>query len=113
MVSKSRLALVSLTSVLLAGCASTTIFPGPNNSFSLVTTSSEQSYAEKDAKTKAEDYCLARGKSLVVLDHQTKYNGADKSSVALIGLASAVLTDGPNPAQSSNDYEVRVKFICK
>ncbi len=89
MVSKTRLVFIGLSAIFLAGCAS--IHSGPDNTLSLTTTSSNQAYAEHDAKTKAEDYCLVRGKSFVLLDHLTKYNGAGRS----------------------NAYEVSTRFSCK
>lgn len=99
---------------LLIGCASTTIYPEGHDTYSLVTTSSEQGYAEKDAKKKAEKHCMEMGKQLVVISHQSEYHGADKNNAAVIGLASAILTqNGPNPAKSNNDYEVKMKFKCQ
>ena len=104
---------VCSAAILLAGCASTTIYPEANDSFSLVTTSSEQGYAEKDAQQKATEYCTNLGKRLVVVHHETAYHGADKNNAAMIGLASAILTGGPNPARSNQDYEVKMQFKCQ
>lgn len=96
----------------LSGCASTTIYPEPNNTFSLVTTSSDQGYAEKDALKKATEHCQTSGRRLVVLKHNTIYQGADKNNAALIGLASAVIGTG-NTAKSAEDYQVTMKFKCE
>jgi hypothetical protein len=106
------LSLCSLA-IVLAGCASTTIYPEANDSFSLVTTSSDQGYAEKDASKKAAEYCTGLGKRLVVVHHETAYHGANKDNAAVIGLASAILTGGSNPAKSNEDYEVKMQFKCQ
>lgn len=110
-----HLMLLGLFMLLVLGCASTTIYPEGNNAYSLVTTSSEQSYAEKDAQSQADKQCTALGKSLVVLQHQTSYHGVNKESAALIGLATLVVNPKQphNPATSNSDYEVRMKFMCR
>ena len=110
---KLRLPSICLAAVLLVGCASTTIYPEANGNYSLVTTSSDQGYAEKDAEKKAEAYCADNGRKLVVVSHQTAYHGADKNNAAFIGLASAILPQGSNPARSNQDYEVTMKFRCQ
>jgi hypothetical protein len=112
-IQKIALALSGIIALGLVGCASTTIYPGPNNSYSLVTTSGDQGYAEKDAEKKAEEYCQKKGQQLVVLNHKTEYHGVDKNNAAMIGLASAILTRGGNPASSNQDYQVTMNFTCK
>lgn len=109
---QARTAILATGVIFLAGCASTTIFPGDNGNFSLHTTSSEQSYAEKDAMKKATEHCAKLGKSLVVVDHKTDYHGVDKSTQATIGLVGAVVGVG-NPAKGSADYQVTMKFTCR
>ena len=104
--------------ILVVGCADTTIYPEANNTYSLVTTSGKQGYAEKDALKKSSEYCNKTGKKLVVLSHQTAYHGVEKTNAALIGLASLALTArqdsiGGNPATSNQDYEVTMKFTCQ
>ncbi len=98
--------------LFLAGCASTTIYPEGENKFSLVATSSSEGSAEKAAEKKASDYCEKMGKKLVVLKHQSTYQGVDRNQKAVIGLASALVGGGPNPASSSDDYRVELKFKC-
>lgn len=88
MVKTSQALLLGAISVFLGGCVVT---KGPDDTFSLVIHSSKQVYAEHDAKTKAEDYCIAHGKSLDVLDHQAQYDNSRKH----------------------NKYEVTLKFRCK
>ncbi len=107
-----RILSVGMCLALLAGCASTTIYPEGDNNFSLVTTSSAQGAAESDAKNKAMKYCQKMGQRLVVLKHRTKYQGVPKNEAAIVGLASAVL-GSPNTASSSSDYQVTMKFTCK
>ncbi|KTD31359.1 hypothetical protein E3983_13370 [Legionella israelensis] len=108
-----KILIMSLSFLLLASCASTTVFPEGGNKFSLVATSSSEGMAESAAKKKASEYCSKQGKELVVLKHKSLYQGVDKSQKALIGLASSILTDRANPASSSDDYRVELKFICK
>lgn len=104
---------VVVTASVLAGCASTTIFPEGKNQYSLVTTSSSEGSAEADAKKKAAKYCQKQAKNLVVLSHSTKYQGVNKQNAAMIGVASAFLTGGGNPARSNDDYQVTMKFTCR
>ena len=112
MSTKSALITITSAALLLTACANTTIYPGEKGTYSLVTTSSDQGYAEKDAKKKSEEYCTTLGKRLVVVNHKTAYHGADKNNVAVIGLVSTVLGGGGNPARSSEDYEVLMTFRC-
>lgn len=109
-----RISMSALLMLFVAGCASTTIYPEGKDTYSLVSTSQDQGYAEKDAKEKAEKYCMEHGKSLVVVSHQSAYHGVSKDNAALIGLASSMLTHGDpaNPAHSNSDYEVTMKFKC-
>jgi hypothetical protein len=109
----TRLMLSASMITLLTSCASTTIYPGENGTYSSVTTSREQAYAEKDAAKKAEEYCRQQGKNYIVVNHQTKYQGADKTDSAMIGLASAMFTGGSNPAKSNEDYQVTMTFKCR
>lgn len=107
-----KVCLMTASAFLITACASTTIFPEGGNTFSSVSTSSEQSYAEKDALKKAETYCQKQNKKLVVLNHNTTYQGTDASQKIIGGVVSGVL-GGPNPAVSSSDYEVKMRFRCE
>lgn len=108
-----RLSLACLVAILLAGCASTTIYPGTKGNYSLVTTSSDQGIAEKDAEEKAEKYCNKMGKSLAVISHQTDYHGMDKNNAAIVGLAGAILAGNGNLGRSNEDYQVTMQFKCQ
>ncbi len=113
---KNKLQLLGITVISFAiiGCASTTIYPEGGNKSSLVTTSSSESIAEKTALQKAQEHCIKQGKELVVLHHQTTYQGVDKNHKAMIGLANAIITNsGVNPTNSSNDYRVDLSFTCQ
>ena len=113
MTNKFDFFLTSVIAVALTGCASTTIFPEKNNQFSLVTTSSSEGVAEKEALKKAEEYCAKRGQNLVVLEHQSTYQGVDKTHKALIGLTGALLTNNQMySANSDDDYRVNLRFTC-
>lgn len=97
--------------LLLSSCAQTSIFPTGNNTYSSVSTSSAQGPAESDAKAKAEAQCTKQGKRLVVLQHQTNYQGADTSTKIAGGVISGLI-GGPNMAVSSSDYQVKMQFKC-
>lgn len=97
--------------LLLAGCAQTSIYPTGGNTYSSVSTSSSQGPAESDAKSKAEAQCAKQGKRLVVMQHQTAYNGADTGTKIAGGIVSGLI-GGPNMAVSSSDYEVKMRFKC-
>jgi len=103
---------LALSCLTLAACASTTIYPGTDNTFTSVTTSSEQSYAEKDALKRANAQCEKMGKQLQVLKHESKYQGMKKSDQAVLGAISTVLV-GMNTARRDDDYRVALKFRCK
>lgn len=89
----------------------TTIYPEENNTFSSVTTSSTQSSAESNAQKDAENYCKKRGKRLAVIKHQTNYYGTTTDNKIVGAIVSQVM-DVPNPAISSSDYEVKMRFHC-
>lgn len=107
-----RLSLACSIAILSVGCASTTIYPHADGNYSLVTTSSQQGYAEKDAAKKAEEYCAKMGKRYFVVDHKTAYHGIEKDKAAMINLAGAVFGGG-RQAGSNDDYEVTMKFKCQ
>tara|TARA_R110000868_G_scaffold210193_2_gene460215 strand:+ start:1559 stop:1897 length:339 start_codon:yes stop_codon:yes gene_type:complete len=107
----SKLIAICAASTLLTSCASTSIYPTGKNTYSSVTTSSEQGYAEKDALAKAEEKCTKQGRKLAVLNHHTEYHGVD-AQTKLVGGIAAGLLGGPNYTTSSNDYEVKMNFRC-
>lgn len=107
-----KLAALAVGCALIAGCASTTIYPGENNTFTSVTTSSDQGVAEKDALKKANEHCKKMGKRLVVLNRKSHYQGMKKSDAAVIGAVSTFLT-GVNTAHRSDDNKVTLRFRCR
>jgi hypothetical protein len=102
---------VCAAATLMTGCASTSIYPTGNNTFSSVTTSSDQGYAEKDAQKKAEEQCAKVGKHLVVLKHDTEYHGPDQQT-KLVGSIAGGLLGGGNTSTSNSDYQVKMNFKC-
>ena len=100
-------------SLLLAGCASTTILPEGNGKYSLVTTSFSESSAFANAKQKAVEECQKQSKQLVVLNHKSTYQGIDKKDKAMLNIAGALINGNSSTANSSDDYEVTMKFRCK
>lgn len=99
-------------SFLIVSCAQTTIYPLGDNTFSSVSTSSDQGYAEQGAKNKAESYCQKMGRQLVVKNHETFYHGPDRQTKMLGGIVSDLTGSTENHATSESDYEVRMIFRC-
>lgn len=110
MKAKSLFALCAAAAVV-TGCAQTTIYPSGNNTFTSVSTSSDQGYAEKDAEKKATEQCTKQGRRLVVIKHDTEYHGPDASQKIMGGIVGGVLGGG-NAATSANDYQVKMTFKC-
>lgn len=110
MSNKSLFTLCALA-IFMTGCAQTSIYPTGNNTYTSVSTSSDQGYAEKDAQKKAEEQCTKQGKHLVVMKHDTEYHGADQQTKLVGGITSGLL-GGSNPAVSSSDYQVKMSFKC-
>jgi hypothetical protein len=106
------LLILCATAVVATGCASTTIYPAGKNTYTSVSTSSDQGYAEKDAEKKATEQCTKQGRRLVVLKHDTEYHGPDASQKLVGGIVGGVLGGG-NPTTSSSDYQVKMTFKCE
>jgi hypothetical protein len=104
-------ALIVSLSYGLAAC-NTTILPEGHNRFSSVTTSSSQTSAEYNAKKDIEDHCKKMNKNLVVSSHNTTYHGTTTEN-KIIGAVVGGLVGMPNPAVSSDDYEVKMRFYCR
>jgi hypothetical protein len=98
--------------ILGISACNTTIYPEENNTFSSVTNSSMQSSAESNAQKDAENYCKKRGKSLAVIKHQTNYYGTTTGN-KIAGAILGGIIGMSNPAVSSSDYEVKMRFRCK
>lgn len=97
--------------LLITSCASTTIFPSEGNTFTSISNSSEQSYAETDAKNKAEKHCKQLGKHLSIINHQTNYHGPDNQT-KLMGAVAAQVLNTSNMATSQSDFEIILHFKC-
>lgn len=98
--------------ILGVSACNTTIYPEENNTFSSVTTSSVQSSAESNAQSDAENYCKKRGQRLVVIKHQTNYYGTTTGN-KIAGAIVGGIIGMHNPAVSSSDYEVKLRFYCE
>jgi len=99
--------------LVLAGCASTTVFENEDGSYSLVTTSSSESYAVSEAKEDAEEKCQKLGKKFVLVDKKTTYQGADKTAKAVVGAVGVMTGKGYHDGSRHDDYKVEMKFKCK
>jgi len=102
-----------LVSGALVSCANTTVYPEGNGVYSLVATSSSEGTAQNAAKKKASEYCEKQGKQLIVMKHQSHYQGMNKDNQALIGVASAVLTGNSSAGTTMDDYKIELQFKCK
>ena len=107
-----------LSLLMLVGCASTTIIPEGGNKFSVISTSDSEGVANRAAMSKATKTCEDLNRSLQVLQHASKYQGADQQTKAVAGTVSAVASmithsDSYHSANTSDDYEVKMTFLCK
>jgi len=117
---KAIYALVGVaTFLIIAGCAQTTIMPEGNDTYSVVSNSSSEGYAFKDALNKGTELCQKEGKSIKVLSHKGTYQGASKDTKAMMGTLSGVasiLSKGNGGSSydgsSSDDYKVALRFKC-
>ena len=108
-----KITMITTFFAFIAGCASTTVFPEGDGKYSLVTTSSSEGYALKEAKKKAMEHCAKLNKELVVIKHKSTYQGMDKNNKALANIAGALLTNNASAGDSSDDYKIEMKFRCK
>ena len=114
------LALVAV--VVVMGCSTTsntTLLPEQNNTYKVISFASTESAANKSAVSRATDVCNQSGKSMVVLNHASKYQGGlTKGDKQLIKTGSEIasLIDGQNLSvdpSSSDDYKVVIEFQCQ
>ncbi|MBN2689354.1 MAG: hypothetical protein JXR42_01945 [Gammaproteobacteria bacterium] len=117
---KTIIYLLPLSSLLLAGCASTTstVYPQGNNSYTVITTSSAADNAASAAMKKANKVCAMHRKNIIVKDHYVKYQGAiSRKNKEIVNTATEIagsLSKTFIPGMTSDtDYKAVVKFSCK
>lgn len=107
--------------VMLAGCATpltTTLIPEENNSYTMSASSDSEADALQGGMQKATEYCQSLGKTIAVSNTSSSYTGGmdPNAKQTLNTITQAVNTNTSYfvPGQStSQDYTVKIKFICK
>jgi len=121
---KQVLLSVAAISVFLcaAGCSTksnTVVLPEKDSKYKVIAFGRSEKDANQSAVAKATDVCKKSGKSMVVLNHASKYQGGlAKGDKELIKAGSEVasLIEGKNLSidpSSSNDYKVVIEFHCQ
>lgn len=111
--------LAPMTFVLLglsACCpARVNILPKAAGEAEAISTSRKENCAIEKAQEKAEEYCKQQGKRYVVIDSQSKYQGADQTAKAGIQAVSTIASGGKRTVtgNTDEDYEVRLQFKCE
>lgn len=107
-----------LVALVMVGCAHTNILPYANGDFLMVATSAHESVAYDEAIKQSQEYCSSQNRRFALVQHQTQYQGMDKTARGVIG-ALDFLTAGPRrpygygmSTASSNDYKVEMTFRC-
>ena len=102
---------VLATTALIAGCASTRVFPQEDGTALMVASSASESAAYDAALDDAQKFCSERGRRFVMVSQSSTYNGMDKNAKAAIETVSVVLGK-PTSASRHDDYRVELNFRC-
>jgi hypothetical protein len=103
---------------VLAGCQTTktinakvSIMRQEGGKFMAVSSSSAEAIAYDGAKARAEEQCFKEGKDFVVVNEESKYQGADQTAK---GIATAVggLFGKNTSSGNLDDYKVKMTFKC-
>lgn len=111
-ISLSKMVVVCAIGLAVCGCASreirSSIMPKSDKTYDLVVTASSETAAYKDADLDANEYCKQKGKQVVVISHESIYQGkqSSKTDVAM----SFVSGRGKD---TSSDYKVKMLFKCE
>lgn len=116
-IAAAGIALLSSFGLVACSTTTTTIYPGRHGVYQAVSLSRNQGDGVTASMQKARKICAAQGRSLVVLNHRSHYQGTDKEAGEISEVASdAVLgTTGvyvPSLKQN-NDYKTVIRFRCK
>ena len=116
MIRSLKLTGLGLGCLVLASCASPTVYPEKDGTYTLVSTSSYSSSANKAAKKKATKVCGDEARNLEVVKVDEVYQGVDKTAGAAMNVASSLvasLAGGYSQSSNSeNDYKVTLNFRC-
>lgn len=100
--------------LVLTGCASTTVLPREDGTYSLVANSHSANSAIAAAQEDAEDYCQRLGGlHAVVVKYDSHYKGADKNAKAVIGAVGMILGSYHGDGSRMDDNQVEMTFKCK
>lgn len=123
MIKQGLLLVTAITVFILAsGCSTTSntvVLPEKDSKYQVIAFGSSEKDANQSAVSKATDVCKQSGKTMVVLNHASKYQGGlAKGDKELIKTGSEIasLIEGENLSidpSSSNDYKVVIEFECK
>lgn len=117
---KSHLVLAGLLvmSIGFVGCnskqtiqAKVSIMRQEGGKFLAVSSSSAEALAYDGAKARAEEQCFKQGKDFVVVNEESKYQGADKTASGIAGAVSGLFGKSSNSG-SLDDYKVKLTFKC-
>lgn len=112
------LASLLLVSVGFVGCntkqtirAKVSVMRQEGGKYLAVSSSSAEALAYDGAKARAEEQCFKEGKDFIVLNEESKYQGADKTASGIAGAVSGLFGKSSDNA-SIDDYRVKVSFKC-
>lgn len=96
------------------GCctANTRLLPKGRLKADVIATSDGQSCAYEKAQEKAEKWCQNKGRSMIVVNDSSSYQGMDKTAKGVIEGAGAMMGKGVYLG-SGQDYKVRLKIKCR
>lgn len=118
-----KIGIISLifTTAAMTACSTlrTTVIPQSQNKYTVVATAENNSTAINGAVKKAQKVCTNQGKKLVVISHQTNYQGAGagKQLGAVTHMVSQVAFAAGDldvaSTKSDEDYKSTVVFKCQ
>jgi len=105
---KIQIVLIFLLGAFLIACANykVNLIPKANDQIQVIATSSSSSDAIKGAGIKSEEYCADKGKSYVVIEENSEFQGQNKGEIER---SVNVYLKGGN----ENDYKVTWLIECK
>lgn len=111
---------VLFIAVMMAACSTlkTTVIPQSQNQYTVVATAESGSTAINGAIKRAQQVCTNQGKTLAVISHKTKYQGAGKTLGTVTNMVSkmAFFAGDINTVPTSKtaeDYKTTVVFTCQ
>ncbi|MDA9951758.1 hypothetical protein N9D31_04180 [Oligoflexaceae bacterium] len=105
--------LMIFTGLLMQSCctANTQVLPHGSKRATVISSSSEENCAYKEAKEKASKYCSRTGRRAVFIKDKSEYRGMNRDTRGVIEGAGAIMGKSIYLG-SSDDYKVRLKIKC-